>query len=256
MRAFITGAGGGIGRATEERLLADGQDVIAYDTDDDGLAELPDEVATYRGDVADRDRVDAVIDQEEFDVLVNNAGYQALGAVEDMGRDELQQHLETNLVGMWTVTRAALPMLRVRDGRIVNISSLAGRIAAPFWAAYAASKHAVEGFSDALRMEVADHGVDVVIVEPGPVRTGFNEAGRDTLRAYLPDSLYSDRYRAVLDRRLGGASPETAGKTVARAATASRPSARYTVTWQAWLAPKLACLLPARVMDRLVRRSR
>lgn len=255
MRAFITGAANGIGRATAERLLDQGHEVVAFDIDADGLAALPDAIDTYEGDVRDAERVDGVVAAETFDVLVNDAGYQALGAVEDMPAREARQHMETNLLGPWRVTRAALPMLREREGRVVNVSSLAGKIAGPFWGAYAASKHAVEGFSDALRTEVEPHGVDVAIVEPGPVRTGFNERGRDNLERYLPDSRYADRYRRVLNRSLGGVAPETAARTVARAATARRPRARYTVTWQAWLGPKLAALLPARIMDRIVRRS-
>ncbi|MFB6294873.1 MAG: SDR family NAD(P)-dependent oxidoreductase, partial [Candidatus Nanohaloarchaea archaeon] len=165
------------------------------------------------------------------------------------------QHFDTNLFGMWTVTQAALPMLRDRDGRIVNISSLAGRIAAPFWGAYAASKHAVEGFSDALRMEVAADGVDVVVVEPGPIRTGFNEQGRSNLEAYLPDSIYSDRYRAVLEQEMNGVPPEKAGDVVATAATTPRPRPRYTVTWQAWLGTRLARLLPTRLKDVIIKKS-
>ncbi|MDY6761986.1 MAG: SDR family oxidoreductase [Candidatus Nanohaloarchaea archaeon] len=255
MKVFITGAANGIGRAAAEQLVEAGHDVAAYDLDGDALAELPDAVATYQGDVSDRDRVQEVVEREQFDVLVNDAGYQALGAVEDMDIETVRQHFDTNLFGMWTVTQAALPMLRERDGRVVNVSSMAGRIAAPFWGAYAASKHAVEGFSDALRHEMRPTGVDVVIVEPGPVRTGFNERGRDHLETYTGESAYTDRYRNVLDRSLGGVAPEKAGGVVATAATTTRPRPRYTVTWQAWLAPKLACLLPTRVMDWILSRS-
>ncbi|MFB6076852.1 MAG: SDR family NAD(P)-dependent oxidoreductase [Candidatus Nanohaloarchaea archaeon] len=255
MRAFITGAANGIGRATAERLVGNGHDVIAYDRDGDGLADLPAAVDTYQGDVRDADRVAEVVDRAEFGVLVNDAGYQALGAVEDMTVDGARDHLETNVLGMWRVTREALPMLREREGRIVNISSLAGMIAAPFWGAYSASKHAVEGFSDALRREVAPFGVDVVIVQPGPVRTGFNEDGQEHLRTYLPDSRYADRYRRILDSSLGGTTPENAARTVATAATTSRPRSRYRITWQAWIAPKLAVLLPTKLMDMIIRRS-
>lgn len=253
MTVFITGAANGIGRATVEQLLDDGRDVIAYDTDGERLQQLPDDVRTYEGDVTDPDRVDDVIAQEEFDVLINNAGYQAVGAVEDMPLAEVRRHFETNLFGMWRLTRAALPMLREREGRVVNVSSMVGRVAPPFWGAYAASKHAVEGFSDALRREVGSFGVDVVVVQPGPIRTGFNAAGQSNVEDYLPDSPYADSYRDILERSNDGAPPAAAGRTVATAATVHDPRPRYTVTTVAWLTPKLSSILPTSVMDRLTR---
>lgn len=255
MKAFITGAANGIGKHTAERLLQQGHDVTAFDIDTDGLARLPDPVNTYKGDVTNEERVAEVVAMEKFDVLVNNAGYQAMGAVEDMEMEEVRRHYETNLFGMWNMTREALPMLRERQGRVVNISSLAGNVAAPFWAAYASTKHAVEGFSDALRREMAPFDVDVVIVEPGPIDTGFNRQGREHLETYLPDSIYSDQYRQLLDHHLDGVDPGVAGRVVAKAATTKRPRARYTVTWQAWLGPKLSCIFPTQVTDWIVMRS-
>ncbi len=252
MTVFITGAANGIGRAAAERLVEAGEDVIAYDTDADRLDLLPDAVTTYEGDVRDEDRVTEVVEQEPFDVLVNNAGYQTVGAVEDMDVEEVREHYETNLFGMWRVTQEALPMLREKEGRVVNVSSMVGEVAPPFWGAYASSKHAVEGFSDALRREVESFGVDVVVVQPGPIRTGFNEQGQANVEQYLPDSVYSDRYEDILARANAGAPPEQAGNVLARAATADRPRARYTVTATAWLAPKLECILPTWAMDRIM----
>lgn len=254
MRVFLTGGANGIGRATVDRLLEQGHEVAVFDIDQDGLDALPDAVDTYHGDVADRDRVETVIDQETFDVLVNDAGFQARGTLEDMEHETVKQHFETNVYGLLHATRAALPMLRERDGRIVNIASLAGQIAAPTWGAYAASKHAVEALSDALRMEVAPFDVDVVIIEPGPVRTGFNEQGRDHMEQYLPDTPYADRYRDALEQEQGGVSPENAAKTVVKAVTARRPRTRYRIGWQAYIAPRVRCLLPERLWDWLVQR--
>lgn len=255
MHVFITGGANGIGRATGEQLLDRGHEVTVLDIDADALADLPDAVTTYYGDVYDEDFVQEVIAQETFDVLVNCAGYQRQGAVEDMALDTVEEHFETNVFGLITVTWAALPMLRERNGRIVNISSLAGKVSAPFWGAYSASKHAVEGVSDALRMELASYDVDVVVVEPGPVDTGFNDRGREHLETFLPGSPYADRYRDVLDQDwFSGVSPEKAARTVVRAVETDRPRARYTVTWQAWLGPKLKTLLPTRLFDAIVRR--
>lgn len=254
MRVFITGGANGIGKATAEQLVDHGHDVIVYDIDENAFANLPSAITTYHGDVADEHQVQEVVGQELFDVLINCAGYQERGAIEDIDADAVRKHFETNVFGLLNVTRAALPMLRERDGRIINISSLAGEVAGPFWGAYAASKHAVEGVSDALRLEVTPFGVDVVVVEPGPITTGFNERGRQMLKQYLPDSVYADRYRDELAQDQHGASPEKAAAVIVKAVETNRPKTRYTVTWAAWLGPKLQAVLPTRIWDRLVRR--
>lgn len=253
MNIFITGGAHGIGRAAAEHLMDD-HTVTVYDSDRDALAALPDTIEAVEGDVRDMDAVTAAVDAAEPDVVITCAGFQARGAIEDMGMETVREHIETNLYGTLHAVKAALPHLRP-DGRIVTVSSLAGRVVGPYWGAYSASKYGVEAVSDALRLELRDTDVDVAIVEPGPVRTGFNETGRDFLERYLPGSRHADRYRAILSRDLGGVSPEKAGRVVARAATASRPKTRYTVTWIAWLAPELKAVLPTRVMDVLADRS-
>lgn len=251
---FLTGGANGIGRAAVERLRAEGHEVAVFDIDAEALETLPEEVETYHGDVADREAVEDAVDAAApFDVLVNGAGYQAWGAIEDIEPEEVEQHFETNVYGLLNTTQAALPMLRENNGRVVNVASLAGHITAPYWGVYSATKHAVEAVSDALRMEMKPFDVDVIIVEPGPVRTGFNEEGRDHLHELVEDSVYADGYRAALaEGDLGGVSPEKAGRVVARAVTTKRPRTRYTVGWQAWLGPKLRAILPERVWDWLV----
>lgn len=254
MKVFLTGGANGICRAAVERLQSEGHAVAVFDIDAEALETLPAGVETYHGDVADREAVENAIEAAApFDVLVNGAGHQAWGAIEDIEPSEVEQHFETNVYGLLNTTQVALPMLRENNGRVVNVASLAGHITAPYWGVYSATKHAVEAVSDALRMEVKPLGVDVVIVEPGPVRTGFNEAGRAHLQELVDDSAYADGYRSALaEGGLGGVSPEKAGRVVAKAATASRPRTRYTVGWQAWLAPKLRALLPERVWDWVV----
>lgn len=251
---FVTGGANGIGRATVDMLLENGHEVIVYDRDGEALQDLPSAVTAYHGDVYDEDRVIEVVEQETFDVLVNCAGVQERGAVEDIPADIVEEHFRSNVFGLLNMTRAALPMLRERQGRIINISSLAGKVTGPFWGAYGASKHAVEGVSDALRMEVDAFDVDVVVIEPGPIRTGFNERGRQMVKRYLPDTVYADRYRDLLEQESRGASPETAAKTIVHAIETDRPKARYTVTTVAWLGPKLKTVLPTRLWDRLVKR--
>ncbi len=252
MDVLITGGANGIGKTTAERLVDRGHAVTVLDTDADGLDTLPAAVETRRVDVRDRDAVADAVDDAEPDVLVTCAAVQRRGALEDQDMDTIAAHIDTNLYGTLHAAKAALPHLRP-GGRIVLVSSVAGRLVGPFWGAYCASKHAVEAVGDALRLELDD--IDVTIVEPGPVRTGFNEQGRDHLETYLPGSRYADRYRAVLSSALGGVTPETAARTMVTAVEADRPRTRYTITWQAWLAPKLAAILPTRLMDYIARRS-
>lgn len=254
MRVFMTGGANGIGRAAVDVLMERGHEVAVFDLDGEALDALPDAVDTYRGDVGDEDAVrDAVEDAAPFDVLVNGAGYQAWGAIEDLESEEVERHVETNVYGVLNATRAAMPVLQEREGRVVNIASLAGHVTQPYWGVYSATKHAVEAISDALRMEVGRFDVDVVIVEPGPVTTGFNERGRAHLQELVESSPYADDYRAHLaSGDIGGVSPEKAGRMVVKAVTSDHPRIRYTVGWQAWLAPKVRAVLPERVWDWLV----
>lgn len=254
MRVFVTGAANGIGRATVERLVKRDHKVIAYDKDGVALEDLPDTVETYEGDVRDRERVEEVVRKEIFNVLVNCAGFQEQGAVEDMPSEKFHEHFETNFFGTLNCVKTALPMLRERDGRIINISSIAGKATIPFLGAYSASKHAVEGFSDALRMELRDTEVDVVVVEPGPIKTGFNENAENALDQYVPGSRYSAEYRDRINSVNDGADPDKAAKTVVKAVESSRPKVRYTVTLQAFLVKKLKPFVPSSLFDFLASR--
>lgn len=255
MRVFCTGAANGIGRVAVRELLGSGHEVAAFDIDSEGLDDLPDEVDAYQGDLRDEDRVREVIEAEEFDVLVNNAGISRWGAIEDMEPEEVERHFAVNVRGHLHAIRAALPTLREREGRIVNVTSLVSHVTAPYWGVYSASKHALKALSHELRMEVRPFGVDVVIVEPGPVTTGFNERGRDNVETYLPDTHYAEGYREKLAvDSFGGVTPEKAGRVLAEAATTSGPSYRYRIGWQAKLFPRLRVLLPEPIWDRVVQR--
>lgn len=256
MRVLVTGAASGIGKATTEKLLAREHEVIAFDIDEEALDALPDEVVKYHVDVYDEDRVSEVLDQEDFEVLMNCAGYYELGSIEDMDAETVEAHFKTNVFGTLNMIRNAAPQLRENNGRIVNVSSIAGRISMPFYGAYSATKYSVEAISDALRYEMQPFDVDVVIVEPGPIKTGFNKRARQKLEKYIPDSVYSNRYQNVLEN--GGRAEvgaERAADTVVKAVESSNPKTRYTVTWEAWLLPKLKRFLPSRIYEFIVGKS-
>lgn len=256
MKVLITGAASGIGKATAEKLIDRGHEVIGFDIDGEALDSLPEEVTKYHGDVYDEERVSEVIEEEEFEVLVNCAGYYEMGSIEDMDAETVESHFRTNVFGTLNMIRNAAPQLRQKNGRIVNISSVAGRISLPFYGVYSATKYSIEAISEALRYEMEPFDVDVVVVEPGPIDTGFNSRARQKLEKYLPDSVYSDRYRKVLEndgRAEAGA--EKAADVVVKAVEARNPSNRYTVTRGAWLVPKLKRFLPSRLQRFIVRKS-
>lgn len=187
---FITGASAGIGRALAEEVIARGGQLVATARNPVTLADLvssaPERVLAARLDVTSQDQIEAALAAAEarfgaIDVLVNNAGFGFLAAIEEGSDAELRRLFDTNVFGLAAVTRAALPAMRARRrGTFVNISSIVGFRANPGVGYYSASKWAVEAISEALSKEVAPFGLKVLIVEPGPFRTDF--AGRSLLR--------------------------------------------------------------------------
>jgi len=183
---FITGCSTGFGRELARRLLEQGQSVVATARNPDTLADLvaiaPDRALAAKLDVTDASQIEAAVGAAEsrfgrIDALVNNAGYGYQSSVEEGEEDAIRAQFDANVFGLFAVTRAVLPLMRAqRGGLIVNITSLAGFVGLPSSGYYAASKHAVEGWSDALAAEGAPLGIKVTCVEPGPFRTDW--AGR------------------------------------------------------------------------------
>lgn len=255
MKVAITGAAGGIGSEAAKLLEGKGHEVLAVDRDEQGLEEL-DVTSTHCFDVRNEQEVEEFVQENEYEVLVNCAGYQEAGALEDMPSKTVEEMFGDNVFGMLNMIRTSLPMIREKGGRIVNVSSIAGRATVPFYGVYSATKFSVEALSDALRGEVKEYGVDVVIVEPGYINTGFNVKGLNAVKEYMPDSIYTERYEERLERGgLPGTNGEKAGKKVAKAVTSSRPKRRYTITWLAWLVPKMKRFLPRRLFYMLTDRA-
>jgi NAD(P)-dependent dehydrogenase (short-subunit alcohol dehydrogenase family) len=228
----VTGASSGIGAAAAHRLAARGQQVIGASR----RGEAPAGVAAVRMDVDDDESVKAgiadLLDAHgRLDVVVNAAGFGLSGPVETTSLDEARAQLETNFWGTVRVTREALPALRrAGGGRIVNVSSLAGVFAIPFQAYYTAGKFALEGWSEALAYEVAPFGIDVILVEPGNIDSGFT-AGRKAARQAEREP-YGAAYRKAIEimirderQALG---PEVVAETIARVVASRRPPRRIT----------------------------
>jgi short-subunit dehydrogenase len=283
---LITGCSSGIGRAAAISLHAAGLTVYATARQVDSLADLARQgIHTLALDVTDgASMTDAVaaVEQEAgpVGVLVNNAGYGLYGPVEQLPMDEIRREFETNFFGLVRLTQLVLPGMRRRGrGRILNVSSMGGRITLPGGAFYHASKYAVEALSDALRMEVAQFGIDVVLIEPGPVKTPWNDVAAASLSAAGPagpagpdgpDGPVADgdpyatykaavgasfaRTQAGLVGRLGSTSEDIA-KVITQAVTARRPRPRYLINPVAKSLVAMNQVLPARAYDAVMRRQ-
>jgi NAD(P)-dependent dehydrogenase (short-subunit alcohol dehydrogenase family) len=197
---------------------------------------------------------------------VNNAGIAVAAPLEFLPMDKLRQQLEINLIGQAAVTQAFLPALRQARGRIVMVSSIGGRVGMPLVSPYNASKFGLEGLSDALRRELRQHGVDVILIEPGGVKTPIWKKGGELASEMQEDmppeagQLYGRMVESVRARtaeiaRNTGIEPREVAEVIGTALTTSRPRARYLVGNDAKQRAVMAKLLPARVMDRLIGRA-
>ncbi|WP_049982348.1 SDR family oxidoreductase [Halorubrum sp. BV1] len=269
---LITGCSSGIGRAAAHAFTDEGWTVYATarnPADIETLGEAGCEIATL--DVTDQSDIDRVVDRVldetgSIDALVNNAGYGQFGPIEDVPTEKVHEQFDVNVYGPHRLIRAVLPsMRREGDGTIVNVSSVAGRVSFPGGGVYSGSKFAIEAMSDALRNEVGTHGIDVVVVEPGPVRTNFadrveREAGGRSGDAQDADSeagrtgAYEDVYALFEDATLvggdgpGSVEPELVADAVVNAASATQPPARVQPGTAARVGV-LARFLPDAVLD-------
>lgn len=268
---LITGCSSGIGRATAERLAAGGWTVYATARRPEAIRELEDRgCRTLALDVTDEASMAAAVaavEQAEgaVGVLVNNAGYSQSGAIESVPLDQVRRQFETNVFGLVRMCQLALPGMRRQGwGRIVNVGSMGGRLTFPGGGFYHATKYAVEAVSDALRFEVRGFGVDVALIEPGLILTGFGEAAVGAIAAAeSPDGAYGAFNEAVAKAtaevytssplaKLGGG-PETVARVIERAIRARRPRPRYTVTPSAKVILAQRRVMPDRAWDAFLR---
>ena len=260
---LITGCSSGIGRATAEAFVDEEWTVYATARDEDDVADLAESgCETAELDVTNAREIDRVVDrildeQGRLDVLVNNAGTVQFGPVEDVPTDAVHEQFDVNVYGPHRLIRAVLPHMREREtGRIINVSSAVGLLATPGEGIYSSSKFALEGMSDALRNEVDQYGIDVVLVEPGPVATEFETQVSDSRERLDRSGAYESIYEVQDDRESIGASetfgmpPEVVAAVITDAALVSDPDPRYPVGRIA-KACALARRLPSRWRDRV-----
>ncbi len=260
---LITGASSGIGLATAHHLLNRGWQVFAAARRVEAMASLQSRGAQVLpldvADAASREQLAATLQERigALDALVNNAGCGEVGPLETTTLERARAMFEVNVFGLMGLTQLLLPAMRERRrGRIVNLSSIAGRFVTPGAGWYGASKHALEGLSDALRLELHAFGVQVVLVEPGLIRTGFEAASAVSMDQGASDPVWGPMMRKVASswaegfRR--GSEPEVVARTIAMALEASDPQPRYRCGSESE-AVLVQRFMPTRLWDALVR---
>ncbi len=237
---LITGASSGIGEETVRRLMTAGYTVYAGARRLDRMKPLADAGAHLLAlDLTDDASMAAAVStvmQEtgRIDVLINNAGYGSYGALEDVPLEEARRQFEVNIFGLARLTQLVLPTMRAqRSGRIINVSSIGGKFGEPFGAWYHATKFALEGLSDSLRMELYPFGIDVVVIQPGATHCEWSQIAHESLLKYSSDGPYGKGATAHANMMEEGhkgsvpAQPSVVANTIVQAVQASKPKTRY-----------------------------
>jgi len=263
--ALVTGASSGMGKVIAQRLIKDGLTVIVAARSFDKMADL-EAVGAHRLrlDVANDESVQGAVSEiietyNGVDVLVNNAGFGCYGAVEDTSIDDARYQFEVNLFGLARLTQLLLPKMREKGaGKIINMSSMGGKIYTPLGAWYHASKHALEGWSDCLRLELAQFGIDVVVIEPGAIKTEFGNVMTKPMLKRSGSGAYAQLAQAMAQAtqqsyEAGDASPPSViADVVSSAVKARKPKTRYAAGKFAKFLIFIRTWLGDRIFDRAI----
>ena len=260
---LITGASSGMGKVFARDLAKEGHIVYGAARRTDLLNDLNKfGVKTISLDVTDDESMQNCVAEilkaeGKIDVLVNNAGYGSYGTIEEVPMEEAKRQIEVNVFGLARMTQLVLPSMRKqKSGKIINISSIGGKIATPFGAWYHASKFAVEGMSDALRLEVAPFEIDVVVIEPGGVKSEWAAIAYDNLMKTTENTAYGEmagKFKIAFDKAISkNAEPEVISRLVSKAIHSSRPKTRYVGGYMAKPAIFFRKWSSDRMMDRIL----
>ncbi len=262
---LITGASSGMGKITAKQLIAQGYTVYAVARRLEAMQDLealgghPMQMDVSRQEDIRR-VVDEIISREgRIDVLWNNAGYGLYGAVEDVPLEEARQQLEVNLFGLAAMTQAVVPYMRqAGKGLIINTSSVGGKVYFPMGAWYHASKHAVEGLSDCLRLELKPFGIDVVVLEPGFIATEFGQVLLDNFEKLPKDSAYKGLMNTIIENTRktevegNNSQPEVIAEAVCKIIKAKKPKTRYRVGKMSSTLIAIRSLVSDEMYDKIV----
>ena len=261
---LVTGASSGIGKATAIELKGKGFIVYGAARRIEKLKELEDYgIKTIVLDVTDDASMVSCVNtifkiEGNIDILINNAGYGSYGAIEDVPIEEARRQIEVNVFGLARMTQLVLPKMREKKyGKIVNISSMGGRVWSSFGGWYHTTKFAVEGFTNCLRVETKPFGIDAIVIEPGGIKTEWGTIAAENLRKSSANGAYSEQASIAAERMkktYAGkrvSDPELIAKTIYKAVTANKPKTRYLVGYGAKPAVFLKNLLGDKIFDKI-----
>jgi len=260
--ALITGASSGMGKDFSLRLLDEGYIVYGAARRIERMSDIKDAGGhAIKLDITDDSSIVSAVDQiineqGRIDILINNAGYGSYGAIEDVPIKEAKRQFEVNIFGLARLTQLVLPHMRKNHfGKIINISSIGGKVFAPIGGWYHATKHALEGLSDCLRFETKQFGIDVIIIEPGGVETEWSDIALNSAMEHSGSSVYSETAKGL--QKLFGtfkkqASPKVITKVVVKALRTKKPKARYSAGTAAKPLLFLKKILPDKMFDNLL----
>lgn len=234
---FITGGSSGMGKITAKKLNKSGYKVYTGARRIENMIDLNEEgISTFKLDLTEdesiKKAVDCIIKEEgKIDILINNAGYGSYGAIEDVSLEEAKRQFEVNLFGLARLTQLVLPHMRKQKyGKIVNLSSIGGKMANPLGGWYHASKFALEGLSDSLRLEVKDFGIDVIVIEPGGIKTEWSNITANNLKQSSGNTAYKNlafTMSNMFSNSSSGSEPEVITNLIQKAIIAKDPKPRY-----------------------------
>ena len=260
---LITGASSGMGKSTANILHQQGYRVYGAARRTEKMKDLEEKgmgvvSLDLTNDASIVKAVDTVLEKEgRIDVLINNAGYGSYGSVEEMTMEEAKRQFEVNLFGLARITQLIIPKMREqKSGRIVNISSMGGKIYTPFGAWYHATKFALEGWSDCLRLELKQFGIEVVVVEPGGIQTEWGDIAMDNMMKVSGNGPYADFGKKLIEgneKMKSKLTPvDVLGKEIAKAATVNKPKTRYLKGFMAKPMVRLRKWVSDRTFDKLI----
>ena len=260
---LVTGASSGIGEATAQTLHDAGWEVYAGARRIDRMETLEAKgVNTIKLDVTAeasmKECVATILSKEDrIDVLVNNAGYGSYGSLEDLPMEEARYQFEVNVFGLARLTQLVLPNMRERQrGKIVNVSSVGGKLGEPHGCWYHATKFSVEGLSDSLRMELKQFNIDVVVIQPGAIKTEWGSIARKNMLKISGHTTYGDlakKHVAMLEKFDGqGSDPSVIGDAILTACTSAKPKTRYAIGNSAGMMLFMRKILSDRLFDKMM----